>query len=880
VEAGFVRPGERVGHYEILSFIARGGMGVVFRARDTKLERDVALKCPSSRHAESPDARERFVREARAAAGLSHPNVVPVHEIFEWEGRLWVAMELVDGVSLASLLRGGKPLGLREILRCALGVSAALVAAHEKRILHRDVNPNNILVRPDGWPRLTDFGLAHLLITAAPSASASTITGPLTMPGQLLGTRGYMSPESILGKPVDERSDLFSLGAVIYEMCTGRRAFEAGAPGAEFDAILHRSPEPVSTVNPGIPAELERVVSRALAKDPSERYPTAKQLHDDLAALRRQLSFADFASTTPPRSAPRLRRPSNRAIGAGAVIVLLLALVVAGTAWRSSPRGGILTGTPRQLTSDPGWESEPALSPDGNYVAFTSNAGGNPDIWLIDSQGGSRLRLTDDPANDHSPTWFPDGSAIAFVSDRGGAPGVWRVPSLGGPALLVLRDADGPAISPDGQSIAFTRTDERGRPRIVVSPFERPEDAEWRSGEETGPFGHRDVAFSPDGRSLCYSDQRDLWLSAASESPRRLTHERGGDFEPVFARDGRSVIFASYRGDTLALWRIATAGGNAERLTVGTGPESQPALSSDGLRLAYSTFIDAYDLVIVDLETGERETVDSLLDETGPSLAGDGSAIVYVSGRAGAGDLWHQALAGGRRSGSPRRLTNLSGNLSTPALSPDGRWVAFKREAGGAREIWIVSSSGGPPERFSEAGADSLNPSWSPDGARLAYVREERGDYHVWTAPVSEGRRAGDPLRISSGHGMNFLPVWSWDGRWIAWTAGDGSVRLAAPSGNESPRVLLDKAENLGGLRWNRKTGELWAAAALARGTMRYYRLSPAGGAPFELDVPALARDPPPLGDFDLSADGRWFAYTRQETRGDLWLLDAVEGEF
>lgn len=869
------QPGDSIAHFEICSVLGQGGMGVVYRARDSRLEREVALKCPWTQFASDDIGRARFLREARSAARLAHPNIVPVFEILEWGDRPWIAMELVDGEPLSSRLAARQPLPLRDILRFAQGIAAALAAAHAKQVLHRDLKPNNILIRSDGWPLLTDFGLAHLLGDRGSRQDATTVDRDLTTPGELLGTRCYMSPEQVLGRRLDERSDLFSYGAVLYEMCTGRRAFEANQPGAELDGVLHHQPPAISSLNPELPRELERIVEKALAKRARDRYQHASNLHSDLLALQRRLDSADYVAS---RVRLRVRLPGRLVLaGAAAVAVAVAGLALWQTVRNDSKPGALLAGTPRQLTSDAGWEAEPALSPNGSLVAYAAGDPAAADIWLVDSRGGSRLRLTDDPGDDRAPAWYPDGSALAFVSDRTGEPSIWRVPSLGGPAVLVVPDARDPAISPDGQWIAFARPGPSGPLRIAVAPLADPGQATFLFPDDPGPGNQTDPAWSPDGATICYSDWRDLWLvDARGGGSRRLTRESGIDLEPVFSSDGRALYFSSYREGTLALWQVAASGGRPQRLTFGSGPESQPSVAADGAGLAYSTYADNYDIALVDLESGGRDLIESVRDETGPTLAPDGSALAYVSGLGGSGALWVQSLANGRRTGPPRRVTDLSGALATPAFSPDGRWLAFKREAGGLREIWIVRSDGGLPERFSDGGGNDLLPAWSPDGTRLAFVAQRGGETHIWTAPVRDGRRAGPDEQLTHGDSMDLFPAWSWDGRLVAFSR--AGATWIVPSGRGPERRIA--APGAGArLRWNRRTGELWFGAAPGGGPPRLYRVPVTGGAASEVGSDVLA-DAAPGGEFDITADGRLLVYTRQQTRGDVWLLEAERRTF
>jgi serine/threonine protein kinase len=303
--------GERIERYEILSELGRGGMGFVYTARDTRLGRRVALKCPRTDTAHAPDLQRHLLAEARAAARVSHPHIVSIYEVFEHDGLLWQAMELVEGVTLRDRLHNRKPLPVDEVLQHAEGLADALRAAHERHLLHRDIKPSNVLLGADGRARITDFGVAVRLVPpddGDPSLSVATET--LATSPHFVGTPGYVSPEQALARPVDARSDLFSFGAVLYEMCTGRPAFADSEDAAWIDAVLHREPEPIARLDPEVPEELERIVRKALAKLPDERHQSAAEMLADLRALRRRRDAA-LVTPVPQPVAPAHQRAAN-----------------------------------------------------------------------------------------------------------------------------------------------------------------------------------------------------------------------------------------------------------------------------------------------------------------------------------------------------------------------------------------------------------------------------------------------------------------------------------------------------------------------------------------------------------------------------------------
>jgi Tol biopolymer transport system component len=350
--------------------------------------------------------------------------------------------------------------------------------------------------------------------------------------------------------------------------------------------------------------------------------------------------------------------------------------------------------------------------------------------------------------------------------------------------------------------------------------------------------------------------------------------------DPVWSPDSRSILFSSLRDSTRALWRIAVAGDEPVRLTVGSGPESQPSLSRDRRKLAYSTFADALDLAIVEPATGRRHPIATELDESAPDLAPDGSALVYVTGQSGAGSaLWLQALSSGDPSGPPRRIAEHSGSINTPELSPDGDWVAFKRESAGRREIWIVSANGGPAERFSEPGVESVHPAWSPSGDRLAYAAQVSGTYRLRVAEVRGGRRYGASIQIpAGGAGSNLLPAWSREGKRIAFLSGEDEIWISpAAERDPDPPLRVGHIAGAGRLRWASDGETIWVAAGRPGSDPRIHRLASgpaAGGSDARPLVDSLPGGAPP-GEFDFTADGRWLVYTTQRSRGDIWLVES-----
>jgi Tol biopolymer transport system component len=870
--------GSRLGPYEILSALGSGGMGEVYRARDGRLGRDVALKIVPENVVQRPERLARFQREAQAAGALSHSNILAVHDSGVHEGRPYVVYELLEGATLRVRLASEGRLPVRKALELARQIAHGLDAAHGKGIVHRDLKPENLFITRDGVVKILDFGLAKRENESddGPQAArvevATTVSDAAfhTRDGAVVGTVGYMSPEQVRAGAVDHRSDVFALGVVLFEMLSGHTPFQRPHAAETMAAILAADPPDLASVDPPVPGAVASLVGRCLEKQPADRFQSC-----------RDLGFAIEVALAHAGNGPNAPRPARSANVAWLAVVALLGIAgVAATAWslRPSPR---LVLVPRQITTGPGWAAEPALSPDGSLVAFVSTRGSGADLWVTDVKGGEPLRLTDDAAVEHSPDWFPDGSALAYVSDRGGDAGIWRVARLGGPPVLLLPNALDPAVSPDGRRLAFARESPSGYRRIAVADLQeaaRP----WHYLEsDEGLWHHGRPAWSPDGTRLCYTDGRDLWTVPISGGRSwRLTTDHAGDARPAFSADGRWVYFASKREGVLALWRVRATGGVPERFTLGSGPETDPHLARSAERLAYSTFRANTGVVIEDRRTGERQRIPDDAQDGGPALTPDGSGVVFSSLRDGRPDLWLRPLREGRSFGAARRITDEPGDKNLPAVSPDGRWIAFGRVLARQRDIWVVPSAGGPSQQITADPAIEMHPAWSPDGGRLAFVSDRDGTDHVWVVAVRDGRPAGTPIRVGDGPRGQYRPAWTPEGDAVAYTQNTGEGRevwLAPADGSAPPRRLAARCSAYM-LRRDVLPHSLLVSAFWGGDGLSIRRLDVRSGRSTPLDPPVELQRDDPFGHFDLAAAGRWLLTTEEETRGDVWVLDARDG--
>ncbi len=873
-----LQPGVRLGPYEIVSMLGAGGMGVVHRARDTRLDRDVAIKVLPTKFAADAERLRRFEREARATAALSHPNILAVYDVGTHEGMPYLVEEMLEGESLQKRLARGR-MPVREAVGVALQVAHGLGMAHGKHIVHRDLKPGNLFITKEGAVKILDFGLAKL-VESLPLEEADTLTHAptgATDVGRALGTLAYMAPEQARGMPVDPRADIFSFGCVLYEMLSGRSPFRRDTAADTASAILHEDPPDLEGTAKHIPGPLCQVVRRCLEKRPEDRFTSG---HDLAFALE-----AAAADATGLQTIPRAARRGSRVRTWVATAALLVAVLVLGSLWLARHTGPapLPTFHPRQVVGQFGAVIEAVLSPSGTEIAYTTSERGTSDLWVTDVRGGKPLRLTERPTQASEPGWFPDGSTIAFTSTEGQSTSIWKVPRFGGAPMLLLQDAAQGAVSPDGTRIAFTRRAEGGFLRIWVATLAAGDQTRRVTGPDDGLFDHQRPAWSPDGRTLCYYDMRDLWLVPADGGKAHpLIKDDPDDRQPVWSGDGRSIYFSSRREGTQALWRISEAGGQPIRVTDGTGSEQSPSLSRDGRRLAFVSRVQSGRIALADLRTGKTLNVQEGGYACLPAIAPDRSALVFVSIVAGEGRLRSLPLRDNAPAGDAAALTDQPGDIASPAFSPDGRWVAYYRAVEGRREIWIVSAGGGPPVDFSDHPGQDLQPVWSPDAAEVAFVSDRGGVYQIWVAPVANGRRAGEPRRVTVDAGTASYPSWSPDGKRIAYvllTAEGKEVWVAPADGRGGSRRLTSGAHAYS-LRWFGTAGQILISGYWGEHVPSLRLLSPETGEarPFALPDP-LTLDPE-FPDFDLSRDGVLLALFEGKAEGAIWVREAETGSF
>ena len=797
--------GRTISHYKITAKLGEGGMGVVYKAEDTKLERPVALKFLSAQLLEDEEARERFTREAKAAARVDHPNICTIHEIGEDNGQTFLAMAYVEGQTVREKIKA-RPLKLEDALDIAMQTAQGLQAAHEKEIVHRDIKSANLIVTPKGQVKIMDFGLAQL-------AEQSR----LTKTAMILGTPAYMSPEQARREPTDRRTDIWSLGVVIYEMVTGKLPFEGERQEAVAYAIVHEEPEAMTAQRVDVPVELDRIVRKALAKDRAERYPHVEDLLVDLRALRNE---RESGKAQPMPSAGVLqagRRKLWYAGGAALAVALILGTFVGSrfSAPVTPEPQTSLVATP--LTSFVGSETGPTFSPNGEQVAFAWNGEeqDNFDIWVQTIAGGPPLRLTSHSADDFQPAWSPDGLLIAFVRGTQGGFGqvvgkasLFVIPSVGGPARAIGEVAGGSLSSkltwtPESKALIVSDQTQAEGPRLFLLSIETGERRQLTESPE-GEFEDLDPALSPDGRTLAFARRSSFWLSEIHTLPlsedlvpmgeaRRLTSLEQDSYSPGWTPDGSRILFTSSpAGGSRRIWSIPASGGErAEPVALPGEAADQPAISRQGNRLVYVQGRFRPDVQRLELTGAARGTkpptriLASTRGESDVQFSPDGERIAFASRRSGPQGIFVADSDGS----NVKPLYVKEGELAgSPRWSPDGQHLVFDSTLAGHVDVFVISAQGGLPLRVTKASSDDSLASWSRDGQWIYFSSDRSGRYEVWKISPT----GGEPVQVTREGGG--VPFESADGKHIYYVKDfelrRTSVWKVAVAGGEETQVL------------------------------------------------------------------------------------------
>jgi eukaryotic-like serine/threonine-protein kinase len=748
--------GRTLGHYRVIEKLGEGGMGIVYKAQDLHLDRFVALKVLPHDKLTDAERQQRFTQEAKAASALNHPHIITIYDIASEGGVDFIAMEYVAGRTLDQVIPR-KGMRLNEVLKIAVQVADALAAAHAIGIIHRDIKPANIMVSDRGRVKVLDFGLAKLK-GRDESLDSQLTTGAAvkTDEGRIVGTVSYMSPEQAQGRPVDERSDIFSFGSLVYEMVSGQRPFQGESSVMTLAAIIDKDPPSLSGE---IPADLAKVLARCLRKDAARRY---QHMDDVRMELQDLVEESGSDATRAAAAAPARRRP--RWVLAAAVSVGILA----SAGWFLFVRSDRSLPPPRiaPLTSTPGDETLPVLSPDGRQVAFQWNGeeGKNWDIYVQVIGETKAHRLTHDPADDSEPVWSPDGTRIAFR--RGTS--LFTMSATTGDEQKVTDVADllgAGSWSPDGQWLAVARgrpaqmsgEDLAGLYRVPVAGSDPV-----RLTSPKAPATDTFPRFSWDGRSLAFARNpypnvtSDLFIQAltpegrAQGSPGQLTHAGSLILGLTWHRDGRSIIYAAVPAFELSyLYQVRLEGGGPpERLDIAGAQAGHPSTSLRSDRLVFTQWADQYDIWRLRPGGPPEPLIRSSLADYRPDLSQDGSRVAFTSNRTGEStEIWIANADGA----NAVQLTHGPGrDQGTPRWSPDGRWIAFDSyDAKGQGDIYVIASSGGQPRQITTGPSDESIPSWSRDGTWVYFQSGRTGRLEIWRAPFA----GGEPVQVTRAGG-------------------------------------------------------------------------------------------------------------------------------
>ena len=872
--------GRSLSHFEILEQIGSGGMGVVYRARDTRLDRLVAVKILPPEALSNPERRQRFTREARSASALNHPNIVTIYEIDAAGGADFIAMEYVPGDTLAPLI-GRRGLKFHDALDYAIQISGALAAAHEAGIVHRDLKPRNIMVTPAGQVKILDFGLAKVMDPPRDDDSAAqalTISGTLTEEGLIVGTVAYMSPEQAEGRPVDARTDIFSFGALLYEMITGRRAFPGSTRLSTLSSILRDDPPSLSGIVPAVPLELERIISRCLRKDLNRRFQHMGDVRVALLELKDESGSGSHSRVSQAATKPVLSPLRLIALSA-----LLLTSISGALYWfhREPP------SPPRVVpfTSAPGSEKQPSFSPDGTRVAYSWDGinQDNLDIYVKQIDFAVPLRLTAHPWSDYQPKWSPDGTRIAFLrSFHSTTQEIIVTPALAGPERN-LGPTAGVSVdwSPDNTALAIVnRPTEHEGTRVALLYVDTLKQVQLTKPALAGLDDGLPV-FSPDGQFLAFRRGESKWtsdiwmLNLNDKSVKQLTFDNHLIDGMAWTLDGRELVFSSNRAGTSTLWRMRAKGGAPERVAGVEGEASDVAIARTGNRLAYTVPSNNPNIWrLARPQPGTKpadpvKVISSTRYQTLPQYSPDGRKVVFASNRSGSPEIWVSDSDGS----NPTKLTSFGGpQLASPTWSPDGSRIAFAAQPAGHWLAYLVSAEGGIPVALPRQIPECVSTSWSRDGKSLYITSNEGGNEQVWKMATDGG---GATVQVTKSGGAGGIE------------SPDGYLYYA--KGRSEKAVGLWRVPIGGGVE-ELVTGELrwpnWNSWTLTGDGVYFINLQPTGAKVKRLirffdiarrraiTVAELPSQPSWFaGGLTVSPDGKWFLYSQLDHIGSNIML-------
>ena len=918
-----ISEGVQISHYKVVSKIGAGGMGEVYLAEDTNLDRLVALKVLLPDLANDEDRVRRFEQEAKAASALNHPNILTVFEVGVFENTRYIATEFVRGLTLRDRMKRGS-MNLGEMFAVTLQVTAALCAAHEAGIVHRDIKPDNIMIRDDGLVKVLDFGLAKLITTSVDSGD-TTLAQINTHPGMLIGTAAYMSPEQARGLKLDARSDIFSLGIVMFELFTGKRPFDGESHLDIISSILKDQHRSLREAAPDLPEQLERMMDKTLRKDRDHRYQHVKDLQIDLEDLRDELDLenkltrSSANSRLRPAAATDFRSTLTASISRTrrftilhALLIAVAAAVLVSVAWyvRSAfspppPAPGSYKTT--ELAS---WNSAPGemfsrarFSPDGKLIAFSSTKSGTKNIWVTQATSTEPIQITNDNSSNIDPIWSPNGHEIAYFSDRGSTnlTGIWRISALGGgtPRLvgsLVQRGA------------ALKRWTQSGKIYYDLDKELYAMDVSTGTSQKLTSLGQPNLGWvdiSDDEKSIAYSVQGDMsWqiftANIAGERPRLLAKGEGVVNESIaWLPEKNKLFYGSSVDGVQQVFVVDTGSQRNARITAAETDNSVVDVSDDGQSIIIDSAKEESNLWRVSVADGQESPLARDLNaKLWPSVSPDNEKIAFQSiknlssgNKILEGDIVAKTTKS-RDDGEKPTLLAERGGL--PVWAPDGSALAFMRKIGDKAELYSINPNGGGERLLTTGGISqigySISPynyiqtkafSWSPDSSKIAYASNRNGASNIWAVGVHDN--SDTPLTKNVDPDLVFsCPIWSTDGKRLAfYFEKQSSIRglkvLDIATGEST--TVAESTDILRLIGWTADETGLIAAkpdtnSSLPPATV-LKRIAVAGGAETVIaDLKNIY-----LYNIFLSDDRKFIAYAaRTDGKDDIWVIPSAGG--
>ncbi len=879
--------GDTIAHYEIVSQIGEGGMGEIYLARDTHLKRKVALKLLAEHISADKVRVDRFRQEAFAVSALNHPNILTIHEIGEWKGRDFIATEFIEGTTLRTQIKN-KHLSITESLEIAIQTGGALAAAHGEGIVHRDIKPENIMIRPDGLVKVLDFGIAKYLPSDRDQPSLVQ-----TQAGEVIGTAAYMSPEQARGLDIDERTDIWSLGVIIYETITGELPFPGATYFDQIAAVIEREPPPINTLVSDAPDDLQRVIARALAKSKEDRYLRMPDLLEDLKNVRESLRHETRVSTAEPIFDQG--RKFNWASAALGLLILLLAGVpfwlylnrgaFGSGGWFASESALKLQAMKITRLSDTSQAVDAAVSPDGEYVAFVKEDRGRQSLWLRQVSAPSSIEIV--PAASEwrfgSPKFSPDGSHIYYLKAEpmNVRATLFQIPKLGGQDKKLVDDismqdsGSSFSLSPDGRQVAFIRLDENFNRSLVLTDLDGTNERQLISRKI--PEFLTGAAWSPDGKTIAsltgtfggkggYGFKPIVLVNIADSTETTLSDRIWATASGLsWLPDGTALIMsASEDAGFVQLWHVSVPDGQVSRLTNDFSDYAAPSVMTTFSTIATVQTNQSSNIWTVAMD--QKGTIEKQLTlgnggkdgVRGMSVTPDGQ-IVYTSQAAGGSDIW---IINGDGT-SNRQLTSSDAIDNFPYVSPDGKFIVFNRYRSGESGIWRMKIDGSDPTQLTTG----IYPTFSPDGKYIFFYRPGS----IWKIAAEGGEPAQVPLRNKD---LANAPVVSPDQTMIAanYLAGEPNAQFrigVVPIGGGDPLKVFDTYSSaVNTLRWM-KDGRTISFVETRDGISNLFGLSLDANSERQItDFPSGR-----IWNFAWSTDGQVLALARGNITKDVVLV-------